>query len=550
MKRTSLVALIVAIVIVVLGASAGVMYAFGAFSSDKGKAFELLKQLPEKISHSATDDYIGSSDMLGAMLDQGMDVSVKCSNIQMDGAVLTLIPESVTSVLSKLEFDFGAQLDFDNQKVRFDMGAEANDADLSLQSYASLADKKIALAAPGLIGGKVFTLTGSEDSEQAKKVQEVIKHLTELKDSFREYIDKQGKSVYDGITCETIENGYCLTIPKDVIDSMINSLSEYVKEQKDSIEPLEEILSIEKGTFAKTLDDTLPQLTSDTTDFSFELYEDQGKLTGLKADIKGGSENEILTCNLEFTENGNQSSVTFTADMKDSSGQSAGSKIEINREGTDGDICEDKLTYKVVDGKNVMDSYSTITINKSTNELTVSGGSSLDDVKTEFSAKGSIKNLTKGKCVTYQFDQYEITEEIFSQTVLKMSAALEVTAGVLDGEVTAPQGEEVKIDQELINTFKDKYVQEMSLSFVTIMTKWGIDLNALNNLMRADSGKTYDYEYDDEEYDDYEYDDEEYDDEEYDDEEYDDEEYDDDYDFPDFDTSDDDESTDAEALVS
>ena len=542
MKRTKLVALIVAIVVVVLGASAGVMYAFGAFSSDKREAFELLKQLPQKINHSATGDYIGASDMIDAMLDQGMDVSVKCSNVQMDGMEKSmLIPESITSALSKLEFSFGAQLDFDNQKVLLDVGAEANDTNLSLQGYASLADQKIALAAPELINGKVFTLTGSGVDEQSQKAQEVIKHLTELKDSFKEYIDKQGESIYNGISCETIENGYRLTIPKDVTDSTINSLSEYVKENKDGVESLEEILGAEKGTFAETLDETLPRLTSETADFSFEVYGNQGKLTGLKTGMKDESGNELLTCNLKFTENGNQSSTVFTADMKDSSGQLAG-KMEISVEGTDGDTCEDKITYKVnINDRVTMENSYTIAINKSTNELIVSGGSNQNNViKTEFSGKGSVKNLTKGKRVTYHLDQFEMTEEYRSQTLLKMSAALEVTEGVHDGEITAPQGEEVAIDRELIDTFENKYFQELSLSLATIMTKWGINLNDLNDLTNADSGETYDYDYDDSLLD--EYDEsllDEYDDSLL-----------DEFDFSDYDAYDDEEKEDEEALIS
>ena len=489
MKKVKVVSLIIAAVVVVLGVSAGIMYASGVLSSGKAEAFELLMQAPEKINHSAIRDYIGASDMTEAMLDQGLDTSIKYSDMQIKET-----SDMTSTNLSKYEFNVGLQVDFDAQKAYFDVGAEANDANLSLQAYASLPDKKIALAAPELIKGKVFTLTGSEKGEMAQNIQELIKHLTELKDSFGEYMEEQGESVYKGIVCEKINNGYRLTIPKDVTDSTINSLSEFVKEKKDNIESLEGLLGVEKGSVAAAIDKMIPKLTSDTADFSFEIYENQGNLTGLRADIKDDAGKEIIAFELEFNENGNKSSVRLSVNVADD--DMSAYKFDISRDSTDGEKCEEKFSYTVnKDEETLLGTSATMTIDKGTNELTVNGKSSAGDTKTEFSGKGSIKNLTKGKCVTLQFDKLEMTVQD-QYEMMEMSTAVEITEGVLDGEVTVPQGEEVDMDQE----FDSKYSSELESSLMEILMKWGVlDPNDVMNdygdykYNSSDDYEAYDY---------------------------------------------------------
>ena len=57
-KNVKVIVLIVAIAVVLIGTSAGVMFAFGVFSSDKAKAFDLLKQAPEKMMYTSSGEYI------------------------------------------------------------------------------------------------------------------------------------------------------------------------------------------------------------------------------------------------------------------------------------------------------------------------------------------------------------------------------------------------------------------------------------------------------------------------------------------------------------
>ena len=100
-KNVKVIVLIVAIAVVLIGTSAGVMFAFGVFSSDKAKAFDLLKQAPEKMMYTSSGEYIGSTEMTKGMLEHGMNLDVKYSNLKMSG-----LPETsngIMSVIDKME---------------------------------------------------------------------------------------------------------------------------------------------------------------------------------------------------------------------------------------------------------------------------------------------------------------------------------------------------------------------------------------------------------------------------------------------------------------
>lgn len=477
-KNAKLIALIIAIVVVVLGTSAGVMYAFGVFKSDKARAFELLKQAPQKIGQSASGEYIGAQDMTEAMLERGVDFSMKYSNMQMDGVQ----PKQVTDILAKLQFELGMQMDFKNHKGRINLGAGQNGNDVSLQTYASLDDKKVCFAAPELLANKVFTLEAKEESSEQKiqKVQDFLKQLPELKDDFEDYIEEQGDAVYKGITCEKTEGGYRLTIPRDVTNDALQSLSDFTVNQKDCLGMLEELCGVQKGSLNASLNKILPQLKEGTADLTFDVLGEQGKLTGLKVTIKDKS-GVAVACDVAFAGEKEQSSMNLTISITNN-GQ-AYAKVEMKRTSEMGTHCKDAISFQVT-GENeevLMDSQTTMEIDTATKAVVVTANSAVEDDKSEMTAKGSIKNLEKGKCVTYQFDEMKTKTESLMGTQ-EVSFAAELTEGVLDGDIAAPQGEEVAINKELIKNFAAKYGQELMLSYFTILNKWGIDMNFMKGM--------------------------------------------------------------------
>ena len=78
------------------------------FGSTKKKAFDLLKQAPEKMTQSAVSKQLGLDELSKAMLEKGMDINYKIKDIQ----------SSDSSVdLSGMEMGAGLSLDVNNKKA-------------------------------------------------------------------------------------------------------------------------------------------------------------------------------------------------------------------------------------------------------------------------------------------------------------------------------------------------------------------------------------------------------------------------------------------------
>lgn len=78
-SKGKLIALIIAIVVVVGVVATGIVLAATGtlFGSTKEKAFDLLKQAPEKMTQSAVSKQLGLDELSKAMLEKGMDINYK-----------------------------------------------------------------------------------------------------------------------------------------------------------------------------------------------------------------------------------------------------------------------------------------------------------------------------------------------------------------------------------------------------------------------------------------------------------------------------------------
>ena len=76
-SKGKLIALIIAIVVVVGVVTTGIVLAATGtlFGSTKEKAFDLLKQAPEKMTQSAVSKQLGLDELSKAMLEKGMDIN-------------------------------------------------------------------------------------------------------------------------------------------------------------------------------------------------------------------------------------------------------------------------------------------------------------------------------------------------------------------------------------------------------------------------------------------------------------------------------------------
>lgn len=123
-SKGKLIALIIAIVVVVGVVTTGIVLAATGtlFGSTKEKAFDLLKQAPEKMTQSAVSKQLGLDELSKAMLEKGMDINYKIKDIQ----------SSDSSVdLSGMEMGAGLSLDVNNKKASAKIALSKDGSQLS-----------------------------------------------------------------------------------------------------------------------------------------------------------------------------------------------------------------------------------------------------------------------------------------------------------------------------------------------------------------------------------------------------------------------------------
>lgn len=475
-SKGKLIALICSLVVVVGLVTTGiVLAATGVFSgSGKKEAFDLLAQAPEKLTSSAMNEQLGVAELYEAMFEKGMDLDFKLSDVKTSGEGTDLTDFSI---------DFGAQVDLANKKAggKFSMGKDG--ANVSGELYASLEEKKIAFSLPELIKGKAFAMTANdaESKDALESVSAVLAVLPDLQKSFGEYIKEQGDALYEETECTGISNGYRLTIKKEAMDEALNQLRTYINEQQDSIGTIEEKLGMSKGSISAAVSLMIPSLTTYTKDFTFEVYGEDGELTGISTNIEvEGVECKIsATCN----ENGDQSEANVTIDLLQN-GTSMGTVVYAGSS-KKGDVCEDVRKVTVSASGSELAAYEareTLDVkNNNAFEMHASAKVEGEDVMTT-TASGSIKNLEPGKCMTLQYDEVNMEQNSYGSST-SMSYKMEATLAVLDGGVKAVSGEEVAVTPDNIDKVLDSYTKEVEKNMSAIVKKWGINPEGLGASM-------------------------------------------------------------------
>lgn len=466
-SKGKVIALVASIVAVVFLVSTGVVLAAtgvlsNLFTSDKAKAFQLLTQAPEKMTETAIGEQLGQKELYEAILDKGVDMNIKLSDLNISEQEIDL---------SGYSMELGTQIDLANKKMGGKLSLEKNGTSLSAVGYASLEEKKVAFSLPELIANKSFSMTAndSESQDALNKIQELLSLLPDLQESFTEYVETQGDALYEATECTDIGTGYRLTIPKAAMDQVLNEFKTYLTEQQETINTIEDSLGLSRGTIYSAINTAIPTLTTYTKDFTFEVYGEEGELTGLQATIQvEGGECKV---NATFSGSEEQRNVTISVEALENS--SSVGKITYTLNTKKGDICEDDVNLAVtVQGVTVcsMDTKQTLDL-KNNNAYTMNSSvQMMDQGTTTMTGRGSIKNLEHGKCVTILYDEVSVNDSIGTS----MSYGMESTISVLDGEVAVPSGEEVAITPDTAESVLEGYATDMQTKLLEVMTSWGL----------------------------------------------------------------------------
>lgn len=487
-SKGKIIALICSLVVVGGLVTTGVVLAAtgalsGLLSSDKEKAFKLLEEVPERLAYSATDEEIGFNELVVNMLEKGIDFDLKISDINTNDSEVDI---------SGFASDFGMQIDLANKKIGAKIGVGKDGANLTANGYAALDEKQVAFSLPELIPDKVFSMKANDtqDQDSVNRISEILALVPELQDVLEEFVDEQADVLYEGIECTSIPNGYRLVVPKASMDEVLTKLQAWIGQQA-VIGNIEEKLNMSKGTISAAVGMLVPNLTQYTKDFTFEIYEKDGKLTGLSTTIKV----ETVECPISatFNENGERRENTINMEVKEN-GNSMG-KIVYTKRCTNGSLCEDTSKVVVTDkDKELVNFDQRLTLDKKNNnafELNSSMSSNGTRVMSLVS-RGNIKNLEKGKCVTLHYDEVKMEQsQMFGESVVA-SYAMEVTMAVLDGGITNIGGEEVAITPETAESVFSSYANEAQKNLMAIVEKWGLkDIAGLDSPLLNPLSDTY-----------------------------------------------------------
>ena len=457
-SKGKLIALIIAIVVVVGVVTTGIVLAATGtlFGSTKEKAFDLLKQAPEKMTQSAVSKQLGLDELSKAMLEKGMDINYKIKDIQ----------SSDSSVdLSGMEMGAGLSLDVNNKKASAKIALSKDGSQLSAEAYGSLEEKKAAFSLPELIPNKTFSITASdnESQEALNSISAVLAVLPDLQETFSDFLEEQGDALYDSTECEKADNGYQIKITKVSLDEFVNKFRDYVSSQSETLGKIEEKLGMSKGTIASGVDIIV---TVEGTDGNLTGFKTSVTVAGVKLDIRGA-----------FVDNDAQNTANVELSLAQN-GSSIGT-VTYNLQGKKGDVCEDTIKMVVssmgteIASTEVKESLDT----KNNNALTMSASvKSYNSDEVKMSCSGSVKNLEKGKSITLDFKDVSVDQSETGTNTFGM----EYSFAALDGEVKMPAGEEQVVTADTLQSTLTQYQSDVMTNLQNILGKWGIsDISSL-----------------------------------------------------------------------
>lgn len=489
-KTGKIIALVVAIVLVAAATTVGVMAATGVFKSNKAKAFELLNQAADKLSWSATGEYVGTSELNESWSEKGVSTNVQISNLQLDSSL-----ELDDLELSKYTLGMDAQHDTKNTKTSAVISLAKGDSKLSMNYYVD--SEKIAFTLPELINGKVFkmNLDDMKDSMAENEMPEVNPAtLQKFEEDCLDFVKEELEKIHDEITCETLTGdkaGYKLTIPKATMDEVMNDLVTFMTGQEDMVNfinsyvakmtyKLKEDGSAESTTefdLMSTLKMAAATVSQYTQDFDFNVYGENGSLTGLET--SAAIEEVPVTVSLEFDGEKNNSTVTLKAGVN-YDGQDVG--VTLTKKDTKADTCVSEFALDVTAaGLSIGTLKLTETINPSDNSYSLDGSLNAMGIEMgSLTANGSIKDMKQGSSVNYVLDDVSLTVD----GIKYISFAMDVKMGVLENSsIEPPQGEEVEFKD---STSLEQYSEEIGENAIKIITDWGLLEYVLGSAMTGE----------------------------------------------------------------
>ncbi len=464
--KGKIAALIAGCVAAVAVVTVTVMAVTGFFRSDKAEAFELLSQMPDKLSRSYISEYIGIEQLGKQCAQKGISQNIRISDLHCKKDVFKGALSSKD--LSRYVMQLDILSDSSGQKNKMLLGMTKGEDKISAVAYKD--EDKSCIAFPELTGKKLLVI--DHDLLQdliGKKWNSDDTNNQEYEDfgrDFRALIQDEFHDLYDEITVtEEDRDKYRLMIPNDAMAAVMADCYRFMSEHQDFTRLLDSVLRTDCLSALKSAESYIRENSSE---FTFLVTGKGGNLSQISASVTWQA--NPFTVTMDFTEREDakavirvettwkEEKIQFELVMRDREAEIYEESMELHI--LIGDISFGNLSYSAtIDPKE----------NKYDMELALNA---VEKEVGRLQAQGHIKNLNPGKSVSYTLDQVSLSvsgEDIFS-------AAMDLTIGVLEDSIEPPEGEEIILDQreDLQNPECQQFTSELVKNGVPLLMKWGI----------------------------------------------------------------------------
>lgn len=479
--------LVVALVVAATFTTIGVMAYSGLFQSDRAEAMKLLLQASERLTWSAAEDYIGSEKMTREFLKEGGQLDVSISDLQPgDGLLKEALkgsdgPAAFFSASAGMAAGWDGISDYTlnwNKKVDIRSGRTSNAVSVAngaekISFIRCQDEEEDWIALPELLEGKVFHVTAKEkdsmfgghiSGNDGTDVKDILSFIQDFEVFMIESSAKIQKDMsFDRFKRNELEYlwdaGYEAVIPKETVNAFLQDFTEILQKQE------------------KEIFDQIAESTKDWSvaqDITLKIYGEKGRLGRLETAIPIAG--EMCELSLDFTGEKGNSAITFFGRAKIDDKTVS---LVIKKSDKSKDICESAVEMEMSE-----DETSLVHVSVSEQVSPDDGSYQMkidwdDPEENKFSirAKGSVKDLKKGSCVSYILDDVEFSED--GSKLFSLAVKYQLIAG--GTEVVPPGGDMVEITSDTKDEEMEQYKVEIMENLRKILPRMGTLGNIFND---------------------------------------------------------------------
>lgn len=438
--------------------------ATGGFHSDKAEAFELLAQMPDKLDRSYISEHIGLEQLGEQCARKGISQNIRISDLHSTGKLWNgaVSPEDLSQYVMQLD----VLSDSSGQKSKMLLQLAKREDKMSAIVYQD--EDKSCLAFPELTGKKLLVADHELLQEIVRQGQNGSTEDTgnDFIRALRSLVQDESSTLYDAVTVtEEGKEEYALTIPKDTLASVMADCCHFMSGQQEFTRFLDTCLHTDCLSVIKNAEDHIRESSSDVT---FYVTGKEGNLSQIRASVTW--QGKPVTVTMDFTgEEEAKAVIRVETTWKEERVQ-----LELELKDRKTETCEESMELQFLIGDisfGKLGYLAAIDPEKNTYHMELE----LKTVGKEAAglrAEGQIKNLNPGKSVGCTLDQVSL--RVSGEEVL--SAAMDLTLGVLEDGIEPPEGEEIRLDER--EDFQDPetqaFVSELMKNGIPRLMQWGI----------------------------------------------------------------------------